>query len=155
MENHNQASSALPPGNLARCERGCTPKGCFFVLLCLYAIQCLMGGAALWHKYSRRSVDRAQLTLYYPSHVAVSMFVPGFGLMDSLMHWVSGGRELELVKALDIQLPDGRKYTLHSENFVSIEQLGIRHTPEGVQLTDEHGCNIVDTPPIPLSDFHR
>jgi hypothetical protein len=49
------------------------------------------------------------------------MFVPGLGMMDSLIHWFSGGRDLELVKALDVQLPDGRKYTLYSENFVSLD----------------------------------
>lgn len=155
MESRNQPMSAAQPCEQTRQGCGCTPRGCFFVLLCLYAFQCLLSGAALWHKYSHRSVDQVQLTLYYPPHVAISMFVPGLGMMDSLIHWFSGGRDLELVKALDVQLPDGRKYTLYSENFVSLDQLDIRHTPEGVQLTDEHGCNFVDTPAIPLTDFHN
>jgi hypothetical protein len=57
------------------------------------------------------------------------------------------------VKALDIQLPDHRRYTLHSENFQSLNQLRIRQSPEGIQLTDDQGQDFVDTPLIPYPAF--
>ena len=81
------------------------------------------------------------------------MYTPGIGTLWVMMHWLSWGKEMELVKALDIQLPDGRLYTLHSEDYQQLEQLGIRQTPQGVQLTDDCGQNYVDTPLIPYADF--
>ena len=81
------------------------------------------------------------------------MYLPGIGALRMMLHWASWGKEYELVKALDIQLPDGRQYTLHCENYQKLEQLGIRQTPEGIQLLDDHGNNYVDTPLIPYADF--
>lgn len=83
------------------------------------------------------------------------MFTPGIGALWVGIHWASRGREIHFVKALDIRLPDGRVYTLQSENYTQLELLGIRQTQEGIQLTDEHGDNYVDTPLIPFSSFQH
>ena len=134
---------------------GCTPRGCFLILLLLYGLQCLIVAATLWHKYESRNVGSVQLTLYYPDSAKVSMFVPGVGVFPLLLHWVSWGHEQELIKAVDICLPDGRKHTLYREDFCNIDDLGIRETPSGIQLIDAQGRNWVDTPPIPYTEFHR
>lgn len=89
-------------------------------------MQCLATTAALWHKYDPRTIKGVQLTLYYPAHESASMYIPGLGALRMMLHWASWGKEYELVKALDIQLPDHRRYTLHNENFQSLNQLGIR-----------------------------
>lgn len=65
--------------------------------------------------------------------------------MWTALHWLSWGNDYELVKAIDIQLPDGRKYTLDSENFQSLGQLNIRRTPKGIELLDD-GHALVDNP---------
>ena len=83
------------------------------------------------------------------------MYIPGIGTLPLMIHWATWGNDLELVKALDIRLPDGRTYTLQSENYQRLEQLGIRQTPEGIQLTDAQGQNYVDTPLIPYSAFQK
>ena len=132
---------------------GCSPRGCALTLFFLYLLQCLATTAALWHKYDTRTIEGVRLTLYYPAHESVWMYLPGIGALRMMLHWASWGNEYELVKALDIQLPDGRQYTLHCENYQELEQLGIRQTPEGIQLLDDHGNNYVDTPLIPYADF--
>ena len=82
-------------------------------------------------------------------------FFYGLGALRMMLHWASWGKEYELVKALDIQLPDHRRYTLHNENFQSLNQLGIRQSPEGIQLTDDQGQDFVDTPLIPYPAFQE
>ena len=133
---------------------GCTPRGCCLILLLLYWLQCLVAAAALWHKYETRTVGTVQLTLYYPTSEKVIMFIPGVGALPLLLHWASWGRELELVKALDIYLRDGRKYTLYREDFCCLDELSVRETPAGIQLLDAQGRDYVDTPPIPYTEFH-
>lgn len=134
---------------------GCSPRGCGLTLLLLYLMQCLATTAALWHKYDTRTIEGVQLTLYYPAHESASMYIPGLGALRLMLHWASWGKEYELVKALDIQLPDHRRYTLHSENFQSLNQLRIRQSPEGIQLTDDQGQDFVDTPLIPYPAFQE
>lgn len=134
---------------------GCSPRGCALTLLWLYLLQCLAAAGAQWHKYDTRTIDGVQLTLYYPAYESVPMYLPGIGAMPMMIHWLSWGRDCELVKALDIRLPDNRQYTLQCEDYQSLEQLGIRRTPEGIQLTDDRGQNFVDTPLIPYSAFQE
>ncbi len=130
-------------------------RGCGFLLLWLYGLQCLGAVAAIWHKHETCHIGDVQLTLRYHEGEIVTMFIPGIGALWVGIHWTSRGRELHFVKALDIRLPDGRVYTLHSEDYTRIELLGIRQTQEGIQLTDEHGDNYVDTPLIPFSSFQH
>ena len=130
-------------------------RGCGFLLLWLYGLQCLGAVAAIWHKYETCHIGDVQLTLRYHEGEIVTMFIPGIGALWVGIHWASLGRELHFVKALDIRLPDGRVYTLHSEDYTRLELLGIRQTQEGIQLTDEHGDNYVDTPLIPFSSFQH
>lgn len=134
---------------------GCSPRGCALTLLWLYLLQCLAAAGAQWHKYDTRTIDGVQLTLYYPASESVPMYLPGIGAMRMMIHWLSWGRDFELVKALDIRLPDNRRYTLECEDYQSLEQLGIRRTPEGIQLTNDRGQNFVDTPLIPYSAFQE
>ena len=124
---------------------GCSPRGCAFTLLFLYLLQCLAAAGAQWHKYDTRTIDGVQLTLYYPATESVGMYIPGIGAMWTALHWLSWGKDYELLKAIDIQLPDGRKYTLDSENFQSLDQLNIRRTPKGIELLDD-GQALVDNP---------
>lgn len=124
---------------------GCSPRGCAFTLLFLYLLQCLAAAGAQWHKYDTRTIDGVQLTLYYPATESVGMYIPGIGAMGTALHWLSWGKDYELLKAIDIQLPDGRKYTLDSENFQSLGQLNIRRTPKGIELLDD-GQALVDNP---------
>ena len=100
-------------------------------------------------------VTCVNLTLRYHEGEIVTMFIPGIGALWVGIHWASRGRELHFVKALDIRLTDGRVYTLQSENYTRLELMGIRQTQEGIQLTDEHGDNYVDTPLIPFSSFQH
>ena len=130
-------------------------RGCGFLLLWLYGLQCLGAVAAIWHKHETCHIGDVQLTLRYHEGEIVTMFIPGIGALWVGIHWASRGRELHFVKALDIRLPDGREYTLDSEDYTRLELLGIRRTQEGIQLTDEHGDNYVDTPLIPLSNFEH
>lgn len=130
-------------------------QGCGFLLLWLYGLQCLGAITAIWHRYETSHIGDVQLTLRYDEGEVFTMFMPGIGALWVGMHWASRGAELHLIKALDIRLSDGREYTLHSEDYTRIERLGIRRTQEGIQLTDEHGHNYVDTPLIPYSDFQR
>ena len=130
-------------------------RGCGFLLLWLYGLQCLGAVGAIWHKYETCHIGDVQLTLRYHEGEIVSMFIPGIGALWVGIHWASLGRELHFVKALDIRLPDGRVYTLHSEDYTRLELLGIRQTQEGIQLTDEPGDNYVDTPLIPFSSFQH
>ena len=149
------ASESSPKPPVAR-GCGCSPRGCALTLMLLYALQCLVGLSAMWHRYERGNRGRVQLVLYYPAATWIPMFVPGIGALPGLLHWCSGGGEAENIKALDIRLSDGRVYTLYGENFCHLEQLDIRETPEGIQLVEAGGCPCVDTPPIPLSSFqHR
>ena len=134
---------------------GCSPRGCALTLLWLYLLQCLAAAGAQWHKYDTRTIDGVQLTLYYPATESVGMYIPGIGAMWTALHWLSWGKELELVKAIDIQLPDGRKYTLESEDFPSLDRLHIHRTPEGVELLDENGQALVDTPRIIDYEYFR
>ena len=134
---------------------GCSPRGCALTLLWLYLLQCLAAAGAQWHKYDTRTIDGVRLTLYYPASESVPMYIPGIGAVRMMIHWLTWGRDLELVKALDIRLPDNRLYTLQCEDYQSLEQLGIRRTPEGIQLTDDLGQNYVDTPLIPYSAFRN
>ena len=134
---------------------GCSPRGCLLTLCFMYLLQCLAAAGAQWHKHDTRTIDGVHLTLYYSSPESVSMYIPGIGTLPLMIHWGTWGKDLELVKALDIQLPDGRTYTLQSENYQRLEQLGIRQTPEGIQLTDDKGKNYVDTPLIPYSAFQK
>ena len=137
--------------------RGCRrfARGCGFLLLWLYGLQCQGAVAAIWHKHETCHTGDVQLTLRYHEGEIVTMFIPGIGALWVGIHWASRGRELHFVKALDIRLPDGRVYTLQSENYTRRELLGIRQTQEGIQLTDEHGDNYVDTPLIPFSSFQH
>ena len=137
--------------------RGCRrmAKGCAQLLLALYGLQCLAGAAAIWHRHECRTLGQYQLTLYYPTAEKISMFVPGIGGLFGLIHWVTWGNEQELIKAVDITLPDGRKHTLQGEDFTSLDKLGICETPAGIQLTNVQGEPWVDTAPIPLSSFHK
>ena len=133
---------------------GCSPRGCGLTLLLLYLMQCLATTAALWHKYDTRTIDGVQLTLYYPASESVGMYIPGIGAMRTAIHWLSWGNDYELVKAIDIQLPDGRKYTLDSENFQSLNQLNIRRTPKGIELLDD-GQALVDNPSFIDYEYFR
>ena len=130
-------------------------RGCGLLMLALYGLQCLAGAAAIWHKYDNRAYEEYRLSLYYTPGAKVSMFVPGIGALFVMMHWASWGTELEMLKAVDITLPDGRQYTLTSEDFTTLDQLGIHETPEGIQLTDAQGQPLADTPPISPSCFEK
>ena len=110
---------------------------------------------AVWHKHETCRIGDVQLTLRYHEGEVVTMFIPGIGSLWVGIHWASRGAELHIIKALDIRLSDGREYTLYSENYTRLERLGIRRSQEGIQLTDEHGNDYVDTPLIPYSDFQR
>lgn len=145
--------SAPAPNRPSQRGCACSLRACFLFLLLLYGLQCLAALAAIWHKYEQCHTGQVRLTLYYPANTCIAMLFPGVGGLPCLIHWVSGGRDLELVKALDIQLPDGRKYTLYCEDYESLAKLGIRETSEGIQLTDDRGENYVDTPLIPFSAF--
>ena len=115
----------------------------------------MAAAGAQWHKYDTRTIDGVQLTLYYTARESVGMYIPGIGAIMSALHWLSWGKELELVKAIDIQLPDGRKYTLESEDFPSLDRLHIHRTPEGVELLDKNGQALVDTPRIIDYEYFR
>lgn len=134
---------------------GCSPRGCLLTLCFLYFLQCLLALGAQWHKYDTHTINGVKLTLHYPTHECVTMYTPILGTLPLMIHWATWGNDLELVKELDIRLRDGRTYTLQSENYQRLEQLGIRQTPEGIQLTDAQGQNYVDTPLIPYSAFQK
>ncbi len=153
-----ETEPATPPGaETQELPRGCRrlAKGCAQLLLVLYGVQCLAGAAAIWHRHESRTLRQYQLTLHYPMAEKVSMFVPGIGALSGMLHWVTWGNEQELIKAVDITLPDRRTHTLEGEDFTSLDKLGISETPEGIQLTNAQGEPWVDTPPIPLSSFHK
>ncbi len=133
---------------------GCC-RGCLLVLVLLYALQCFVGVTIIWHKYQTSRIGDIQLTLSYPFSSCVGMFVPGLGYIYTLGYVMGGGEEYEMVKALTIRLPDGRSYTHYSEDIQWLSELGMKETPQGIQITDAQGANWVDTAAIRYSAFQH
>ena len=56
-------------------------RGCGFLLLWLYGLQCLGAVAAIWHKHETCHIGDVQLTLRYHEGEIVTMFIPGIGAL--------------------------------------------------------------------------